>query len=109
MSIGQALKRRGKAIVFPTVFMAITAFFGWSATRGDRGLVAFAQRQTLLQQVQADEQAARAERDAWQVRVAGLRKEHLNADTLDERARQMLNLADPSEVIVKYAPQDKLF
>jgi cell division protein FtsB len=96
-------------MVAPMVFLAITGYFGWNATQGDRGLVAYAKRQDLLRQVVADENAAKAERDAWEARVSGLRARHLDPDTLDERARAMLNLADPSEVIVKLGPQDKLF
>jgi len=41
--------------------------------------------------------------------VKGLRAKHLNPDTLDERARTMLNVAQPDEVIVKLSPQEKLF
>ena len=68
-----------------------------------------AQRQELLQQVLIDQAAAKAERDGWETRVAGLRARHLDPDTLDERARAMVNLADPSEVIIKLSPQDKMF
>jgi cell division protein FtsB len=93
----------------PTIFLSITAYFGWNATQGDRGLVAHAQRKELLSQVVDDQKAAKAERDAWEVRVSGLRARHLDPDTLDERARAMLNLAEPNDVIVKLGPQDKLF
>ena len=96
-------------MIAPTIFLAITAYFGWNATQGDRGLVAYAQRQDLLRQVVADQNAAKAERDAWETRVSGLRARHLDPDTLDERARAMLNLADPNDVIVKLGPQEKLF
>jgi hypothetical protein len=41
--------------------------------------------------------------------VSGLRARHLDPDTLDERARAMLNLAQPTDVIVKFGQQDKLF
>jgi cell division protein FtsB len=109
MSLGQEVKRRAKIMIAPTVFLSITAYFGWNATQGDRGLVAYAQRQDLLRQVLDDQAAAKAERDGWETRVAGLRAKHLNPDTLDERARAMLNLAEPSEVIVKFSGQDKLF
>ena len=57
----------------------------------------------------ADQDAAKAERDGWETRVAGLRARHLDPDTLDERARAMLNLAEPSDVIVKLGPQEKLY
>ncbi|WP_428542357.1 FtsB family cell division protein [Rhodopila sp.] len=109
MSLGRELKRRARMMVAPAVFLAITGYFGWNATQGDRGLVAYAQRQQLLHEVVADQAAAKAERDAWSIRVSGLRARHLDPDTLDERARAMLNLADPNDVIVKLGPQDKLF
>jgi cell division protein FtsB len=109
MSLGRELKRRARIMVAPAIFLAITGYFGWNATQGERGLVAYAQRQDLLRQVVADQDAAKAERDSWQTRVAGLRAQHLDPDTLDERARAMLNLAEPSEVIVKLGSQDKLF
>ena len=109
MSLGRELKERGKAVLFPVIFLSITVYFGWNATQGDRGLVAYAQRQELLKQVRNDQTAAQAEKDGWETRVSGLRARHLDPDTLDERARAMLNLAAPSEIIVKYSNQDKLF
>jgi cell division protein FtsB len=109
MALGEDLKRRARIMVAPTIFLAITCYFGWNATQGDRGLVAYAQRKALLSKVLADQTAAKAERDAWETRVSGLRTRHLDPDTLDERARTMLNLAQPNEVIVKLGPQEKLF
>jgi cell division protein FtsB len=42
----------------------------------------------------------RAERDALDHRVGLLRPEHLDRDMLDERAREMLNLAGPNEIVI---------
>ena len=109
MSLTTALKRRCRPLLAPMIFLTITGYFGWNATQGDRGLVAHAQRQDLLHQVLADQVAAKAERDGWETRVSGLRARHLDPDTLDERARAMLNLADPNDVIVKLGSQEKLF
>ena len=36
-------------------------------------------------------------------------KSHLDKDALDQRARELLNLADPNEIVVQYGQQDKLF
>jgi hypothetical protein len=41
--------------------------------------------------------------------VSGLRSRHIDSDTLDERARAMLNLADPADIIVPYTPANRLF
>jgi cell division protein FtsB len=109
MSIARAIKRRVKIALPPMIFLAITGYFAWNATQGDRGLVAYAQRKALQQQVLNEKAAAQAERDGWEVRVRGLRPQHLNPDTLDERARSMLNLAEPDEVIVKLSNQERLF
>jgi cell division protein FtsB len=109
MALGRELKRRMKAAIAPFVFLSITAYFCWNATQGNHGLVAYAQRQALLHQAQSDHDAAQADRDTWEKRVAGLRANHLDPDTLDERARAMLNLADPTDVIVPYSGKDRLF
>ncbi|HEY7581234.1 MAG TPA: septum formation initiator family protein [Acetobacteraceae bacterium] len=106
---GREIKRRLKAVVAPLIFLSLVGYFGWNAVQGDRGLVAFAQRKELLAQAREDQARAQAELEAWERRVSGLRSRHIDADALDERARAMLNLADPSDVIVPYAPADRLF
>ena len=45
----------------------------------------------------------------WERRVSGLRSNRVDGDTLDERSRAMLNLAEPTDVIVPYTQKDKLF
>lgn len=109
MAIGREMKRRAKAAVAPLIFLSVVAYFGWNVVQGDHGLRAYAQRETFLAQAQIEQAKAQAELDAWKLRVTGLRSRHLDADALDERARAMLNLADPTDVVVQYAPSDKLF
>lgn len=109
MAEARAWKRRAKGTIAPLVFLAITGYFAWNATQGAHGLMAYAQRRTLLAEANADHAAALAERDSWERRVNGLRASHLDLDTLDERSRAMLNLADPNDVIVPYSPKDRLF
>ena len=109
MPLAREFKRRLKALVAPTVYLSLVGYFGWNAVQGDRGLVAFTERERLLAQAQADQAKAQAEVEAWERRVSGLRSRHIDADALDERARAMLNLADPSDIIVPYAPADRLF
>lgn len=109
MAVGRDMKRRAKAAIAPLIFLAITGYFAWSSTQGNHGLVVYAQRQALLRQAEAEHALVQADRDGWERRVAGLRANHLDPDTLDERARAMLNLADPNDVIVPYAAKDRLF
>jgi cell division protein FtsB len=109
MNIMRSLKRAAVAMIAPTVFLTVTGYFGWQATRGDHGLENYASRRHQLVVAQQEQSAAEAERDNWEHRVAGLRANHIDPDTLDERARAMLNLAEPDDVVVPYGPGKDLF
>ncbi|HEX5326030.1 MAG TPA: septum formation initiator family protein [Acetobacteraceae bacterium] len=109
MAFGREVKRRIRAAVAPLVFLSLVSYFGWSATRGDHGLVAYAQRQQLLHQAQDELTRVQADRTEWERRVSALRSDRLDADMLDERARAMLNLSDPADIIVAYGDKDRLY
>ena len=109
MSVGREIKRRLKSAIPPCVFLALIGYFGWSATQGNRGLQAYAIRQDQLRNVEAELTKASAEQVVWERKVLGLRTSRLDPDSLDERARAMLNLADPADVVVMYGPGKNLF
>ena len=109
MSWTQALRRQAMAAIAPTVFLGLAGYFGWSATQGARGSQAYAVRQEQLKLVEADLTRVTTERDVWERRVAGLRTQRLDPDTLDERARAMLNVADPSDIVMPYGSGKRLF
>ncbi len=109
MGFARTLERAVKAAVPPVLFLSLTGYFAWNATRGDHGLKAYSQGEKDLVTAQATLASTEAERDAWEKRVAGLRANHIDPDTLDERARAMLNLADPNDIVVPYAQKNKLF
>ena len=102
-------RRRAKSIAMPTFLLGLTAIFAWQATQGDHGLIMRERRENELAQAQANLAAAKAEREMWQRKVAALSASHLDRDALDLRVRELLNLADPNEIIVQYGPKDKLF
>ena len=109
MSFGREVKKRAKAAVPPLVLLAVAGYFGWSATQGDHGLQAYARQREQLRLAQAELTRVNADVEMWERRVAGLRNSRLDPDTLDERARAMLNLAEPTEVVVMYGQGKKLF
>jgi cell division protein FtsB len=109
MAFGRELKRRLRGVIAPAVFLAVTGYFCWNAVQGPHGLKSAAAQQAVLRQAQVDLAAAETERDAWQRRVRALESDHLDRDMLDERARALLNLANPNDIIVQYAPKDRLF
>ena len=108
MAFGRMVRRKVRGAAAPAVFLALVAYFLWSATQGDRGLAALPQRQEDLAGALSDQKQADAEVAMWERRIAGLRS-RIDADALDERARAMLNLSDPHDVIVPYDKGQKLF
>ena len=93
----------------PAILLSLTGIFAWQATQGDHGLIMKSLRDTQLAQAKANYAASQIERDTWERKVAGLTPTHLDRDALDQRVRELLNLADPSEVVVQYGPREKLF
>jgi cell division protein FtsB len=109
MALWREVKRKVRAAIPPLIFLAVAAYFGWSATQGNRGLSAYVQHEQDLQTAQDQLARAEAERATWERRVAGLRTQHLDPDTLDERARAMLNMAHPDDIVVLYGAKEHLF
>ena len=109
MSWSKAVRRQAKAAVAPVVFLGLAGYFGWNATQGARGSQSYAIRQEQLKAVEAELLRSTTERDMWERRVAGLRDQRLDPDTLDERARAMLNVADPADIVMPYGAGKRLF
>ena len=109
MGLATAVKRRVKAAVAPMVFLALTGYFCWNAAQGERGLRAAVQQRETLRAAIAEQARAEADLASWERRVASLRTSRLDPDALDERARAMLNLSEPSDVIVPLSGKQRLF
>lgn len=109
MSWSKALRRQARAAVAPTVFLGLAGYFGWNATQGARGSQAYVLRQEQQGMVEAELVRMTTERAMWERRVAGLREQRLDPDTLDERARAMLNVAEPTDIVVPYGVGKRLF
>ena len=89
------------ALALYTITALVIGYFSFNAYSGNRGLRA---RQDLDQQIMelsAELEALKAERAAWERRVSLLRPESIDPDMLDERARVLLNYADPRELTLR--------
>jgi cell division protein FtsB len=91
---------RFTAFIFPLLACGAAGYFGYNLQIGDHGLkarVELERRKEVLEGELAGlrEVKGRLERDA-----ALLRPESLDPDMLDERARAILNLAHPDDLIM---------
>lgn len=103
------MQRLAKAIAWPLAFCAITGYFLWNTMHGPHGLDVYGQREMQLRQAKADLTAAQAKRNHWTLLVSALSDNSLSLGMLDERARAMLDLARPGDIILRLPRQDRLF
>lgn len=108
-----ALAREMKSLLFgvipPLVGLALVAFFAWHTLHGTRGLIALAQIKEEIARARTELARLKAEQARAERRVSSLRPGSLDRDTLDERARVMLNLAAPDEIVIPYGPGRRLY
>lgn len=104
MNIADALKRAAKSalrqVIGPAIGACVVAYFVYYAVQGDRGLIALKHIQGEIAEAERTLADVRGERERMERRAQLLRADNLDRDMLDERARAMLNLTHPNDVII---------
>jgi cell division protein FtsB len=78
----------------------VIGYFGVNAYTGNHGLLARQDLEEQSAQLSGELQRLKAERVEWERRVALLKSDKLDPDTLDERARAMLNYVNPRDLVL---------
>jgi len=101
--------RRRRAIVTALVLYAFAAlyigYFGVNAFTGRHGLRAQQDLDQQLASMQKELSDLKAEHALWERRVTLLRSDGIDPDMLDERARALIGLADPHDLILLLHPR----
>jgi cell division protein FtsB len=79
----------------------VIGYFGVNAYSGNRGLRAKQDLDQQIAQLSGELAGLKAERGTWERRVSLLRADSIDPDMLDERARVLLNYADPRELTLR--------
>lgn len=87
------------------VAAAMIGYFGFHAFSGQRGLHARHQIEQQMAELTAERDRLKAERNLWERRVSLLRPDKIDPDTLDEQARQLINLAHPHDLVMMVKPR----
>lgn len=100
MQLLSELKRRARHAVAPVLGIGIFGYFAFHAIEGDRGLFAYFRLKDQIVEAEQMQREVASIRAELEKRVSLLRPDHTDPDMLDERARQMLNLAQPDEIVI---------
>jgi len=102
--IGRLFSWMLRHLVVPILILAVVAYFAHYALSGDRGLGARERMEARIAQAKIKLAEVSGERERMERRVDALKADRLDPDMLDERAREILNLARPDDVIVVTPP-----
>mgnify|MGYP003323064388 CR=1 FL=1 len=94
------LRRYLRHVTVLTAAFCLVLYVTFHALQGDRGLLRLFQTQKQLEMAQGRLAALQAERLDLEQRVSLLHEESLDLDLLDQRARELLHLNKPGEVIL---------
>ena len=92
------------ALVLYIVAGAVIGYFGLNAYSGNRGLRAKLDLDEQIAQLNDELAGLKAERARLERRVLLLRSGSIDPDMLDERARALLNYADPRDLTLRLKP-----
>jgi cell division protein FtsB len=104
MRLVEEIRRRARAITGPILAISLVFYFSYHLFAGDRGFLAWIALSQELRDAKATLADLDAQRETLDRRVGLLRPDHLDPDLLDERARAVLNLAAPDEIVIPLTP-----
>ncbi len=94
------ITHRARSMIGPLMVAGVLAYFGYHTIQGERGILTWLQLSNRIERTAQALDAIRAEESRLERRVALLRRDNLDPDMLDERARVVLNLTAPGEFVI---------
>lgn len=105
MLTGMVTRKRLRAVLnalaLYTMAALVIGYFGVNAYSGNHGLRAKQDLDQQIAQLSEELDSLKTERARWERRVVLLRPESIDPDLLDERARALLDYADPHDLILR--------
>ena len=106
MSTRQHRRSYVRPLIVPLIAVAFSGYFAWHGWHGSFGIEARRNLDQEATRLQGELDKVKTERQAIERRVNLLRSASLESDMLDERAREILGVANQNEIaVVASAPQ----
>lgn len=100
MNLNYEIRKRIKSSMAPALGLLLVCYFSYHLIEGDRGLFSYIKLQQDLHTETAQLQLTEIEREKLAKRVRLLDPQNLDLDMLEERARDVLGLAHPDELVI---------
>jgi cell division protein FtsB len=103
MGILIEIRKRQRHVVLPLLFAVVFGYLGYHIMHGDRGVFAYLHLKTEIARAEGAVAETDVTRQTWERRVASMGNSTLDPDMLDERARSLLNVVQPDEIVIPIA------
>ena len=100
MGLLDEIRLRARHIVGPVLCLVLVGYFAYHLVNGERGFIALLQLDQQIQEAKANATILAKERTEVESRVSLMRPDQLDPDMLEERARLMLSVGHPDEVMI---------
>ena len=100
MKFVEHIRFRLRKALGPALFIVTLFYFGYHTFEGDHGLLSLRELDTERAELEVKAAEVSAEKARLETKVANLRRDNLDLDLLDERARAVLGFHEPNEVII---------
>jgi cell division protein FtsB len=100
MGILLEIRKRQRHVILPLLFAVVFGYLGYHVMHGDRGVFAYMHLKNEIVRAEGAVAETDATRVTWERRVASMRNSSLDPDMIDERARSLLNVTQPDEIVI---------
>nr|WP_321444496.1 septum formation initiator family protein [uncultured Cohaesibacter sp.] len=100
MATRQRRNSVGRQLVLPVSFLLLIGYFVFHALHGGYGVYSLTAMKARADGLEADLHALRLVRESREHRIALFRRETLDPDMMEERARATMNVAHPDEIVI---------
>jgi cell division protein FtsB len=83
-----------------TALIAFQAYLGYSAINGNFGIVSQKQMVSDIQELQGEQEKLQAQINAYRLRIDLFDPKRLDPDLLTEKARALLSMARPDDILI---------
>jgi cell division protein FtsB len=94
------LTGRLNQILGPLIALLLMIYFGYHIVQGERGFFSWMRLRQKITESQEHLSQLHSEKEVLERRVGLLRPDSLDQDMLEQRAREVLNLGNPDEVVI---------
>ena len=102
MAVIREIRYRFKQIITPVIGVCVIGYLAYHSVQGDRGVLAYLHLNLEVSKAEKTLTGLKREHQNLAKKVSHLHPDSLDADTLDEMARQTLNLVEKNEIVVFY-------